>query len=81
MNISNILNLTQAQKDVLTEWLGSLPATRMDADEEDVCMSGHSFNLTYFNTGIGPVFYVWTMIRGVEYRVNLSYDDDGEVVR
>lgn len=73
-----ILRLDFKQQMALWEWMQKLPP---HSAEETTTSEQHPFNVTYYMTGIGEVFIVWTMISDEEYSVHLEYDDDGEIVK
>ena len=80
MSIESILKLDDQQLALLAQWRSSLPARSTSEEDEDVCLSGPEYNLTYYDTGIGPVIIVWTNIDDEEYSIHLEYDDDGVLV-
>ena len=73
-----VLRLDHLQQNALWDWMQKLPP---HPAEENATTESHPFNVTYYATGIGEVFIVWTNINDEEYSIHLEYDDDGEMVK
>jgi hypothetical protein len=73
----SLLNLDLRQKRVLLDWLNKLPKHEPD---ETATREGRAFHITFYETGIGEVLTVSTILSGGISVVHLAYDDDGNVV-